>query len=96
MFRIPRVNVVESDEGFSVEVMGRTRLRYTQGDKTLLVDCEIQAYGSPIAIVIFKSSIQNWGPPYDKDLIDNATRDIIIDNIRRAFAFEGHKIDVGY
>lgn len=96
MFKVPKVNVIESDEGFSIEVLGRTGLRYTQGDKTLFVDSEIQAFGSPISLVISKSSIRSWDTPYDRELIDDATRDIIVDNIRRAFAFKGHKIDVGY
>jgi hypothetical protein len=32
MFSIPRVNVIESDNGFSVQVLGRVGLCYREGD----------------------------------------------------------------
>jgi hypothetical protein len=41
MFTIPRNNVIESDEGFSVEVLGRTGLLYTEGARSLQIDSEI-------------------------------------------------------
>ena len=41
MFKEIRTNVVESDEGFSVEVLGRTGIKYTEGSKTLIVDSEV-------------------------------------------------------
>ena len=34
MFKIARTNVIESDAGFSVEVLGRTGLLYTEGLKS--------------------------------------------------------------
>jgi hypothetical protein len=40
MFKIPRVNVIESDEGFSVEVK-MTRLLYSEGLKRLYMSSEI-------------------------------------------------------
>jgi hypothetical protein len=94
MFKIPRVNVIESDEGFSVEIISRTDLRYTQGDKTLIVDSEILASTSPFFLVIFPDSIQSWDPPHEGEPIDKATRKSIIDNICRAFAFKGQRIKV--
>jgi hypothetical protein len=42
VFRIPQVNVIESDEGFSVEVE-MTRLLYTEGHKKLYMSSEILA-----------------------------------------------------
>ena len=42
MFKIPKVNVIESDEGFSVTVE-MTRLAYTEGFKKLYIDSEILA-----------------------------------------------------
>jgi hypothetical protein len=89
MFKIPRVNVIESDEGFSVEVLGRVGLKYAQGDKTLFVDSEVLV--GRRALGINGSSIKNWdsGEPIDKE-----TRKIIIDNIVQAFAWDGTIIDV--
>jgi hypothetical protein len=43
MFKILRVNVIESNEGFSVEVLGQRGLRYTEGGKSLRVASEMLA-----------------------------------------------------
>ena len=40
MFTIPRVNVIESDEGFSVEVIGRDEIKYTEDKKSLIIESE--------------------------------------------------------
>ncbi len=58
MFFIPRTNVVESDEGLSVEVLGRTGLRYVEGDRVLLLDSEVLA-GSAGLVVYRKISRTN-------------------------------------
>jgi hypothetical protein len=92
---IPNPNIIESDEGFSVRVLGQTGLRYTQGDKTLRVNSEVLATRNP-SLAISPSSIQHWDPPHDGELIDEATRNLIVDNIRRAFASRGEDIIVGY
>jgi hypothetical protein len=44
MFSIPRLNVIESDEGFSVEVLGRTVTSNREGDKVLFVDSEAEVH----------------------------------------------------
>jgi hypothetical protein len=41
MFFEPRVNFIESDQGFAVEVLGRVGLRYTEGSHSLFVDSEV-------------------------------------------------------
>lgn len=92
MFKIPQVNVIESDEGFSVEVLGRVGLLYTEGPKSLLIDSEILA--GPSGVVIYKNSIRAWKPPFDTLVIDNDQRDKIIDNIQRAFQFRGFNISI--
>ena len=92
MFKIPRVNVIESDEGFRVEILGRTGLLYTEGIKSLLIDSEVLA--GPSGLVIYKKSIRNWRPPYDKESIDDSKRDTMIENIRHAFRFRGFEISV--
>ena len=91
MFRTPRVNVIESDEGFSVEVE-LTRLLYTEGIRKLYIDSEILA--SPGNILISKKSIQNWVSPYNNETINKNKRDAIIDNIHRAFRWKGESITV--
>jgi hypothetical protein len=91
MFEI-RLNVIQSDEGFSVEVLGRAGLLYTEGSKTLDIDSEILA--GPSGLVIYTNSIRSWNPPYDTETIDESKRDAIVDNIRRAFRFQGFEIEI--
>jgi hypothetical protein len=92
MFRISRINVIESDEGFSVEVLGRTRILYTERTKKLHVDSEVLA--GPSGLVIYKASFQAWDPPDDNETIDENKRNAILENIRQAFSFRGVKISV--
>ncbi len=92
MFSKPRNNVVESDEGFSVEVLGRTGINYTEGSKTMFIDSEVLM--GPSGMVVYKDSIKNWQKPYDNsELIDVKKRDEIMENIRQAFLFQGFEIE---
>jgi len=92
MFVIPRVNVIQSDEGFSVEVLGRTGLLYTEGSKSLDIDSEVLA--GPSGLGIYRNSIKSWNPPHNNEPIDESKRDAIVENIRRAFRFQGLEIAV--
>lgn len=92
MFSEPRIKVIESDEGFSVEVLDRLTVRYTEGPRTMVINAEVLV-GEP-AIAIHATSMKRWDPPYHSELIDKAARDRIVDNIRRAFRFTGHEIAV--
>jgi hypothetical protein len=94
MFRIPRVNVIESDDGFSVEMLGRTDLKYTEGNHSVSINCERLASSSPYLYVIYKSSIQRWDPPPWDQMINTSERERIINNIREAFRSQGKEIDV--
>jgi hypothetical protein len=87
VFRVPRVNVIESDEGFSVEVLGRTGLKYVQGDKTLLIDSEVLAV--PNNLVVAVSGITNWE---SGERISGRFKKKITNNIVRAFNWRGAKI----
>lgn len=87
-----RNNVIQSDEGFSVELLGYRGLLYTEGSKTLKIDSEI-LYG-PSDLVLYKDSIKFWKPPYDNEIIDEGKREAIIENVRRAFRFRGYEIAV--
>jgi hypothetical protein len=92
MFSTPKVNVVSSDEGFSVEVLGRTGIEYREGGKAAFVDSEILATGHGIAV--FKNSIKGWRPPHDKEGITAEQRQRIIENIRRAIEFQRQPVEV--
>lgn len=92
MFTIPRVNVIQSDAGYSVEILGRTGLLYTEGSKSIHIDSEVLA--GPSGLVIYKGSIIAWDSPNNKETIDEKKRDIIIENIQQAFRFRGLEISV--
>lgn len=92
MFTIPRVNVIESDEGFSVEVLWPDGLLYREGAKTLYVESEFET--GPAGLGMYKNSIRAWDPPDDEIVINKRKRDRIVDNIQRAFRFRGFEIEV--
>jgi hypothetical protein len=92
MFSIPRVNVIESDTGFSVEVLGRTGMKYREGKKSMFIDSEVLAPGKGIAI--FSKSIRQWDPPHDVSLIGPDEKEQIINNIRSAMEFQNQPLEV--
>ena len=57
MFTIPRVNVIQSSEGFSVEVLGHTGLLYVEGEKSIHISSEMLASISPELLVLYTSSM---------------------------------------
>jgi hypothetical protein len=88
MFKIPRVNVIESDDGFSIEVLGMTGLKYTQNGKSLRINSEILR-GHP-DIMIDTKSLVKWETG---EIIDVQLKKQIVDNLNRAFKFRGIEVD---
>jgi hypothetical protein len=86
-------SVIESTEGFSVRMLGRTGLKYIEGDRALSIDSEMLLSDSPFAIM-FISKIQQWDPPYSDQLIDDLERERITNNICEAFRSQGKDLDV--
>jgi hypothetical protein len=94
MFKIPRVNVIESDEGFSVEVLGHTGLLYVEGEKSIHIDSEMLVSFGPALLALYTRSIKVWDLPNDNEAISDIKRNEIVENIRRAFRFRGFEIKV--
>lgn len=92
MFNIPKVNVIESDDGFSVEVLGRTGLRYFENGKSLRINSEVLA--GPSGMIIYTDSIIRWESPNEMEEIDTVKRKVIVENIRNAFHFRDIEIQV--
>ena len=90
-FSSPRPNLITSDSGFSVEVLGRTGLRYTEDDRTMLIDSQVLARHG---IALYRSSLRRWEPPNDSLPIDEDQRNRIVENIRQAFIFMGDELVV--
>ncbi len=92
MFRKSRPNLIESDEGYMVEVLGQTGVMYIEGQRHLFVDSEVLL--GPSGMAIYANSIKTWEPPFANEEIDESKKVSIIENIRRAFRFEGFEIHV--
>lgn len=92
MFTLSGPDTVVSDQGFSVTVLGRTGLRYVEGDKVLRIDSEVLA--GPAGMAVYTRSIRTWDAPHDETPIDDTTRARVIENVRGAFKFWGSDIDV--
>lgn len=90
MFSSDNPNLIKSDEGFSVQVLGQAGLRYQQGGRSLRISSEVLA--SPHGVVVYQSSIQRWEE--GNESIGDEERRSIVDNIRRAFAFRRIKVEV--
>lgn len=82
MFFTPRANVIESIEGFSIEVLGRTGLCYREGGRSLKVDSEVLV--GPSGMVVDASSIRAWTSPNENERIDDTRRKQIVENVLRA------------
>ena len=123
MFSSPRNNVVKSDEGFYVEILGRTGIKYVEGSRAIFIDSEVLT--GPHGMMIQKDSIRNWQVPLggidtskkDKiikdahkvslvedsflfegfaieETIDDNKKGEIIENVRRAFLFQGFEVEI--
>jgi hypothetical protein len=92
MFTVPRVNVIESDEGFSVQVLGRTGMRYREGGRSVLIDSEVLAPGKGIAV--FVDSIKNWQTRDGEKPVTTQERKMIVARIEAAIAFKGEPLEL--
>ena len=92
MFTTPSANVVASDEGFRVEILGRTGIDYAEGGRSMFVDGEILA--SPHGIAVYQKSIRAWRPPHEREQLTAADRQRIIANICRAFEFQNLPVEI--
>jgi hypothetical protein len=91
MFSIPRPNIIASTDGFSVEVLGKTGILYTEGENTVRIDSEVLA--GPSGLVIYTDSIRAWSGP-GRALLGQFERERIIANVKAAFEFRGYDIEI--
>jgi hypothetical protein len=73
----------------------RGHIRAAIDGKTVTIDGEllVATPGLP-DYVIYKDSIERWDPPNDGEVIDQATRDRIVEMVRAEMLKEGLTIDV--
>jgi Immunity protein 74 len=92
MFTIPRTNVIESDAGYSVEVLGRTGMICREGGRSAFVDSEVLAPGKGIAI--FTDSIKKWDSASGEESIGVTEKERIITNIKTAMDFKKETLEI--
>ena len=90
-FSEPEPNVIESSAGFSVRVLVRTGMQYTESERSVRIDSEVLA--TPRAIAMFKETIRAWEGP-DPGEVSAAERDRITGDIKRAFDARGYDLQV--
>lgn len=73
MFQISRVNVIDSESGFSVEILGRTGIEYRESDRAMFIESEILMTNVP-TVAIWKDQIRAWKPPHDRERVDDGKR----------------------
>ena len=86
----PRVNWFVSDDGFSVEFLGRSGIEYKEGEKSLRVDSEMLA--PPYGIAIYQESIRRWHPPFESVLLTAEHKNRIVDNIALVIESQGLRV----
>jgi len=93
---MPRIDHVESDEGYSVEI-GEVRypavmIRYQEGSHMMDVWSEAM-YKGDVKFVLDPSTTKRWAPPHETEAIGDATRELILQRIQAALLFAGFRTD---
>jgi hypothetical protein len=93
MFQIPRVNVIQSDAGFSIEMLGRTGIEYRESDRAMFVESEILMTDTP-TVAIWKDHIRTWKPPHDNEQITEEKRTEILKRICAALKWRNTQVEI--
>ena len=93
MFHIPRANVIESDTGFSVEILGRTGIEYRESDKVLFIESEILMTDLP-TVAIWKDHIRAWQPPHGNEQISEGMRTEILKRTCAALKWRNTQVEI--
>jgi hypothetical protein len=78
--------------GHIVTLLGRTGLRYIEGNRSMFVDSEMLA--RPNGIAVYRKSISKWDPPHESDAILESGRARILANLVQALRLQGLDVDV--
>jgi hypothetical protein len=95
-----RGRLIESDKGFSVELLDRNGMIYSEKKKHGLrrrrafIDSEQLADGAPYFMWISKSSIRRWGKYGFGRVMSEEEKDEVINNVQELFYSQGLKVIV--
>jgi hypothetical protein len=93
MFHVPRVNVIESDIGFSIELLGRTGIEYREDGKVMFVESEILMTDLP-TVALWTDRIQKWRPPHDSEKLSEEKRAEILGRICAALKWRNTQVEI--
>jgi hypothetical protein len=91
VFKQKWTKIVETREGFSVELSGRAGIIYSKGNQTILVDSEMLT--GRHSFVVYPQSIDKWD---SGDAITEVERKEIAENIKRALNWKGVSVDIDW
>ena len=75
-----------------ITLLGRTGLRFTEGDRSMFVDSEM--LGRPNGIAVYRESISRWDPPYEADALSEGDRERVLASIVAALRLQRLDVDV--
>jgi len=98
-------NFVESDEGYSVQILGRGGIKYVEKAKAFYIDSALlvdsarivgtEFLGGSYGMLVYKRRIRNWESPVGSfEPVDDETRDRIVENIRLALLCLGYRVNI--
>ena len=76
---------------YKIKIHGRAGLTYKEGKKAVSINSEM-LFGE-YNMVIYKGSIKQWNPPFDKEILTGEDKERIINNIKEDFDKCGIKVD---
>lgn len=83
---------VESDEGFTVELLGRVHLRYREGGRSILIGAERHADG--MGYTVLSSPMGGWEAPHSSETLTDVEWQRVFRNVLAALEFLRMRIDV--
>jgi hypothetical protein len=95
MTRLPRLfwwlrpNTFFAD-GASVVLIDRFAIRYREGERSMLIEQDLQS--DRLLVAIERASMRAWEPPHQRETVSEGQKDKIIENLRRAFATRGYRV----
>ncbi|MDB6016686.1 MAG: hypothetical protein JWR19_1175 [Pedosphaera sp.] len=90
-FHSPRVNFIQSDTGFSIELLGRIGMEYREGSKVMYIESEILMTEEP-TVAIWKETLRAWKPPHEAEKVTEEKRMEILKNISAALKWRDAKV----
>lgn len=85
-----RPNTFQAADGIGAVFVGHDHVRYFEGDRSVLLDQELQA--DPRLVGIYRSSIVAWEAPYEAESLSDADRARIVENLRLAFQTRNYRL----